>query len=130
MSSLQEKSHRVVDPQLFSMHSNLRVIQLSPAGVSDKANIKDIRCRESLLSAANKYGGVDMLILDAGEYSGSFAENRRFWFDATGSIDNFLHSVLHMMSTLKQGGRMVFKMNGLWTGSFEVTHSIRVNSSL
>lgn len=56
LSTLQEKGHRMIDPTVMNIDSNMRVMSVSPPGIADKANIKDARCRDRLRYECNKYG--------------------------------------------------------------------------
>lgn len=126
MSTLYEKGHRVIDPRITTLVSNLRPIVLTSVDHEDRGNIKDPRCRERLKQAIASCGGLDILVMDAGEFSSSLKVNRQFWLQPLEGI-SFLDAAMDIVTMINKGGKMCFKVNGLWDGCFEAIHGLTKN---
>lgn len=81
MSSLYEKGHRVPAGSLRqTAHSNVTVLLATTPEDDDRGNIKNPICLDRLDGIAARLGGVDLLVLDAGEYSVDGNVNHDFWY--------------------------------------------------
>lgn len=126
MSSLHEKGHRVPVGELRQQsHSNVNVVQLTTPLSEDRGNIKDSRCIARILAESKRMGGFDLLIVDAGEYSGDGVRNRNFWMSR--AQKSFLSAVSMLVRQLPNGGKACLKINGLWHGVEQAVHELTQN---
>nr|UDL13940.1 MAG: polyprotein [Xiangshan flavi-like virus 1] len=121
INTLHEKGHRMPDPRITTLESNVMIHRLTNFDHLDRGNIKDTNCRRRLLSAVASFGGADVLIVDAGEFSANLRVNRAFWLDS-GPLDSFLDSIVDLKKSVKPGGKMCIKFNGVWDGVYDVLH--------
>ncbi|KZC13204.1 hypothetical protein WN55_05881 [Dufourea novaeangliae] len=106
MSSLYEKGHRIPVGELRQVQrSNVDVILATSVEHSDKGNIKDPRCSARLKTICDKLGGIDLLIVDAGEYSHDGMKNKNFWYKKGKDNLSFLDAVVNLIESIKKGGK-------------------------
>lgn len=128
LPSLIEKGHRIPVGELRQIsHSNVEVVPATTPENEDRGNIKDQKCRLRLKYLCNKFGGADLIIIDAGEYSTDGNVNSAFWYKKKGGNNNFLEAVLDLLNALNHGGKLCVKVNGLWHGVEQLVHKLSCN---
>ncbi|OAD51890.1 hypothetical protein WN48_04066 [Eufriesea mexicana] len=130
MSSLYEKGHRVPAGEIRqTATSNVDVVLATTVEHVDKGNIKDPRCSARLKELSKRQGGVNLLIVDAGEYSVDEIRNHNFWYKKGRTGVDFFTAVLNLISTINAGSKMAIKINGLWHGVIQLIHNLTKNFS-
>nr|QTJ63569.1 polyprotein [Hymenopteran flavi-related virus] len=125
MSSLYEKGHRIPSGELRqATRSNVDILLATTVEHADRGNIKDPRCSTRIKAMCERVGGVDLLIIDAGEYSSDGERNHRFWYKKDMNKVDFLTAVVNLSSTINAGGKMCLKVNGLWHGVQQMVHTL------
>nr|UDL13941.1 MAG: polyprotein [Xiangshan flavi-like virus 2] len=126
VSTLNEEGHRMYEATDILQGSNVRPVLITDVKHQDRGNLKDVRCRNRLGSAAQQLGRVDLLLLDAGEYGNNLLRNKDFWLKPTKPTNaNFLDSVIDLQKrVLRNGSKMLCKMNGTWHGSSVAIHEL------
>nr|QTJ63570.1 polyprotein [Hymenopteran flavi-related virus] len=125
-STLVEPGHRPFEAHGLSQGSNTRVYSLTGPECVDRGNIKDERTRIRLYHETRRFRGIDLLLMDAGEYSNDLEVNKRFWLQAgPKELVSFLHATLDLQAKLLNvGGKFCTKINGVFEGVTEVVHQL------
>nr|WPA70758.1 MAG: polyprotein [Chalinolobus tuberculatus flavivirus 1] len=126
ISTLMEKKHAVPDMSHVSVKdSNVRIISMLNCKNIGHANIQEEKTLQVIAETiAESHTGVDLVILDAGEFFNTSEKSLKWWTNKNGMDYSKEEAYIQLSTMLNQGGKMLLKFNGYFAGGETVFHNI------